>query len=262
MMEADLHPVNAFVGLSYDDKHMPRTDDGLGTLYRRDYVLFLKRLRKIQKFRFYLVGEYGDQTFRPHYHAALFNFPTCERGRTLSFLGTSRPDWRRCCPVCQMVGRTWGRGDVSLGVLETDSAQYLAQYTTKKMTAAGDPRLLGRAPEFSAKSLKPGLGADYLHYVAHHILELDLVASEGDVPSSLRRGSRLFPIGRYLRRKLRTLVGENAEAPASSLQEHNQRMRLLQETAFSLGISPKEFYKTRADKKVSTFSIHQRKGNL
>ena len=41
------------------------------TLYKRDVQLFMKRLRKHfkeRKIRFYAAGEYGDHTFRPHYH--------------------------------------------------------------------------------------------------------------------------------------------------------------------------------------------------
>jgi len=48
------------------------------SLIKRDVQLFIKRLRKEQdsrgssKIKYYLVGEYGDLTKRPHYHAAIF----------------------------------------------------------------------------------------------------------------------------------------------------------------------------------------------
>ncbi|AXB22553.1 replication initiation protein [Lynx canadensis associated microvirus CLP 9413] len=45
------------------------------TLAKRDFQLFMKRLRKAfpdQKIRYFAAGEYGSETFRPHYHAILF----------------------------------------------------------------------------------------------------------------------------------------------------------------------------------------------
>lgn len=71
-----------FVTLTYDDDHVPfvRCHDGVmrHNLDPRDPQLFIKRLRKFydtrfdRKLRFYLCGEYGSTTFRPHYHMILF----------------------------------------------------------------------------------------------------------------------------------------------------------------------------------------------
>ena len=79
MGEATLHESNYFITLTYDDIHMPYSKDvidfGTGeyiykTLSKRDCQLFMKRLRKNyqydNKVRFYLAGEYGSQTARPH----------------------------------------------------------------------------------------------------------------------------------------------------------------------------------------------------
>ena len=62
-----------FVTLTYE--HEPITPDGEPTLDYRDIQLFMKRLRKCQdeKIRYFIVGEYGSKTGRPHYHALLFN---------------------------------------------------------------------------------------------------------------------------------------------------------------------------------------------
>lgn len=95
------------------------------------------------------------------------------------------------------------------------------------MTNPIDDRLAGRYPEFSRKSLKPGLGHGMLHDVASVLMDLDLVDPQGDVPSSLRIGSRLMPLGRYLRRELRSLVGMEKNAPASTLQEAEARLQAL-----------------------------------
>ena len=62
----------------------------LPLLAKVDVQLFLKRLRKSlskksnEKIRYYCVGEYGPQTFRPHYHL-LFFFNSVEISRFLRF---------------------------------------------------------------------------------------------------------------------------------------------------------------------------------
>lgn len=80
-----------FVTLTYDNDHLPKSfgfkkDTGevfnSSTLNVKDYLLFFKRLRTHYKrqydhvgIRFILSGEYGDRTYRPHYHALIFNMP-------------------------------------------------------------------------------------------------------------------------------------------------------------------------------------------
>lgn len=47
-------------------------------LVKKDMQDWLKRLRqniRPFKIRYFLVGEYGGETQRPHYHVILFNFP-------------------------------------------------------------------------------------------------------------------------------------------------------------------------------------------
>lgn len=84
MLELQYHDSAYFLTLTYDDYHVPRSyysDPSTGeampslTLCKRDWQLFMKRLRKAfpnDKLRFYMCGEYGDQTQRPHYHAIVF----------------------------------------------------------------------------------------------------------------------------------------------------------------------------------------------
>lgn len=72
-----------FVTLTYDDDHVPVAyypdpDTGLAhpalTLELRDLQLYHKRLRKrhVTPLRFFSCGEYGPETFRPHYHEIVF----------------------------------------------------------------------------------------------------------------------------------------------------------------------------------------------
>ena len=219
-VEAAQYKDNAFVTLTYRWNYPP------APLAPRDMQLFIKRLRKRfyaetgRKFRFFGVGEYGDQNGHPHFHFALFNFPTCAYHR-------SRYNKRivNCCYWCDMVRDAWGKGFVFLGDVENDSAGYISGYVTKKMTNRDDPWLRGRNPEFARMSLKPGIGADAMFDVAHTLLNyqntLDTMA---DVPGELRIGPSVRPLGRYLKKHLRKAVGRDEKAPDTVLQEIQAQM--------------------------------------
>ena len=75
VLEAKNYKDNYFVTLTYDDDFLPNHN----SLEPRDLQLFLKRLRKTfphTKIRFLASGEYGDSSFRPHYHLILLNHLT------------------------------------------------------------------------------------------------------------------------------------------------------------------------------------------
>lgn len=235
MLESLLHTDNSFITLTYEDKKLPRVStNSLPTLDPKHLQNWLKRLRKEivpLRIRYYACGEYGDETQRPHYHVALFGYPGCSRGRTLRRVeSSSRPVWEQCCASCRMVGKTWGLGDIDIGTLALDSAQYVCGYVTKKMTAKDDTRLYGRYPEFARMSNRPGLGFGALQPVADQWNSLNLASSEADVPAALRHGGRMLPLGRYLRRELRALVGMEKEAPEATLQEASERLLGLRRT--------------------------------
>lgn len=238
MLEAKCHPVNSFWTLTYSDDNIPLTEDALGTLQREHFTLFLKRLRKDYlptKLRYFYVGEYGDQTERPHYHAALFNFPACSRGVTTP---NRRGD---CCSVCDRVKGIWGQGLVYSGQLEDASAAYIAGYVTKKLTSKDDPRLKGRAQEFAGMSLKPGIGAGFIPEVASVLLTHNLDGTLSDVPTSLRSKGRVQPLGRYLTRTLRAQIGLAPNAPEATIQAQKEKLQPLQEAARL--VAPKGTYK-------------------
>lgn len=227
MLEASQYEDNAFVTLTYDDKEYDGRD--LVPSHVQD---FLKRLRASVapvRIRFYLVGEYGDEGWRPHYHAALFNHPRCVRGRTRRSRG--RVDWRGCCEVCRNVGDKWGYGDIELGILEAASAGYLARYVTKKLTRTDDARLDGRWPEFARMSNRPGIGHDVMFEVASVLMQFDADVKLVDVPNVLRSEGEEKPLGRYLRGKLREMIGKDKNAPEVSLEEYKAEMRELLEEA-------------------------------
>lgn len=224
-LEASQYADNCFLTLTYDDKHLPED----GSLDPLALTLFIKRLRKWfdqnygKKFRYFGVGEYGDQSNRPHYHLALFGFPNCERGRTVQRRSG------RCCRYCDSVSELWGKGRVELASLEPGSANYVAGYVTKKLTRKDDERLCGRHPEFARMSNRPGIGAGVMDEVASTIMELDLEFQ--DVPNALGNGKKHYPLGRYLQQNLRKKVGRDPKTPESVTQEIDQKLQPLRALA-------------------------------
>lgn len=262
MLEANLKQDNTFVTLTYSDEHLPLVSstptstaqpstsksEFLPTLDPKHLQDWLKRFRKEVsplKVRYYAIGEYGDETQRPHYHLALFGYPNCLYGN--SRYSRSRSS---CCVHCDVVRSTWGKGNVFLGDITTNSAQYIAGYVTKKLTSKDDPRLLGRHPEFGRMSLKPGIGSDFMHDVASSLLSLHGFESEADVPSSLQHGTRKLPLGRYLRSRLRELTGREKAAPQATIDALQEELRPLREAAFDASQSFKKTVVEASDQKV------------
>lgn len=252
LLEASCHGDNSYWTLTYNDQHLPRLENGLSTLKPLDAQLFMKRIRKAwdhfqdtagipstekRLLRFFLVGEYGeDINERPHYHLALFGFPRCANGTTLRLRNRSIAD--RCCLFCRCISTAWGKGDIDGGGLEEGSARYVCGYVLKKLTKPDDFRLMGRHPEFGRMSNRPGIGFAAMKPVAKTLIELGLDESETDVPSALRRGSTIAPLGRYLRQSLRQFVGKPKEAPQAAHDENFARMLPLRLAARSSSENP------------------------
>lgn len=196
MLESMLHPHNSFVTLTYSPENLPEG----GTLVPKDTELFLKRLRfnlAPVKLRYFLCGEYGEQTWRPHYHAILFNVPQ---------------------QASKDIDAAWQKGMIHVGEATQESMQYCAGYVTKKLTTERDMDFAGRpelVPEFARMSRRPGLGANALPFVAAAYSDAVAardVAIRGDVPDALRIGGKKLPLGRYLKTKLGEELGYSQEA--------------------------------------------------
>lgn len=134
---------NCFITLTYDDEHLP--DDK--KIRKDDIQNFIKRLRRQsdRKIRYYAVGEYGEKTRRPHYHAIIFNedFRSSRYHYTISdsMYGNSELE------------RIWKQGQVTIADFNIARAKYTAGYVTKK---------IGDTDNFSLMSRRPPLGMDWV----------------------------------------------------------------------------------------------------
>lgn len=127
-----------FVTLTYDNQHVPITSHKYMGLCKRDLQLFFKRLRKRQpdcRLKYYAVGEYGGQSFRPHYHIILFD------------------------AILENIQPSWELGDIHYGTITEASVGYCLKYLTKQSRIPLH-RNDDRPKEFGLMS--KGLGANYL----------------------------------------------------------------------------------------------------
>lgn len=209
VLESKLHTDVTFATLTYEDGELPLTDSGVPTLVKSHPSAFIKRLRDRiypQKIRYFGCGEYGDVTERPHYHVILFGYKTCLRGRTEHRV--QRQENFVCCVQCEIIKSCWGHGGIDLRGFGYESAQYVAGYVTKKMTNVRDEKvrdwLRGRAPEFPFRSLRPGIGAGAMDDIAR---TAGGELFDDDVPSIVKMDGKIFPLGRYLKSKIREKYG-------------------------------------------------------
>jgi hypothetical protein len=209
--------------LTYSDDHVP----ACGTLDPSHTQRFIKRLRKALeplKIRYFLVGEYGDKTQRPHYHAALFGYPSCEYGKP-------RVTKKHGCPCepCKLIEEKWEMGHTYNGTLTKDSAQYISGYVTKKMTSKDDERLNGRHPEFARMSNRPGIGANSLDGIIDVIESehgCEIIEVNDDVPHVINYGRKQMPLGRYLRERLRKEMGWNETKTPEAIVQKLRKERI------------------------------------
>lgn len=133
-----------FVTLTYSDDNVP-ISDGLKVLRPSDTQLFLKRFRKQLarydvKLRYFLVGEYGSRTLRPHYHfLAFFTKPF-----SLSV-------------VTQLLLKAWTSGFVTVSEVTSARVAYCCKYVNM---VASLPSCYDSHKPFRRMSL--GIGRSYL----------------------------------------------------------------------------------------------------
>lgn len=179
--EAQMHEENCVVTLTYDDDHLPYNR----SLCKRDFQLFMKRLRKKfpeKRIRYFHCGEYGERFKRPHYHVLLFGFDFPDKLATPGTRAGSK-EW-----VSQMLLDVWGNGRATVGELNFNSAAYVARYVLKKHSkrdvshyevVAEDGECLPIEPEYVTMSRRPGIGRDWFEAFRTDVFPHDFVVVKG-----------------------------------------------------------------------------------
>lgn len=130
------------------------------TLSVRDTQLFMKRLRKTfknRRLRYFLAGEYGPKTHRPHYHAIIYgltlsDFKDC---RIKDFNSLGQPRY-----ISKSFERIWGNGYCVLAPVNWNTCAYVSRYTMKKVYKSENSHAYAsdQLPPFCVMSRRPGIG--------------------------------------------------------------------------------------------------------
>lgn len=183
MCEAQTHDTNSFITLTYNDENLPDN----GNLIKEHFQKFIKSLRKRTglPIRYYMCGEYGSQTHRPHYHALIFgfNFPDKllhARRRSLNVY------------TSDLLKKAWPHGFHEIGNLTFQSAAYCARYIMKKQYGdqaietygtKTDPvtkkKTYEKQPEYTQMSLSPGIGREFYNRYRSDLFPSDNITFNG-----------------------------------------------------------------------------------
>lgn len=106
--------------------------------------------------------------------------------------------------------------------------------------------------------------------IASTLLELEVEFD--DVPEQVGNGKKKYPLGRYLRRRLRARVGRDEKTPEKVQEEIQEKLRPLREIAevnaprgfknFYLQTLITEAYRGKRERLEGRYNRGRKKGNL
>lgn len=191
-----MHKQNCFITLTYRDEQLPPG----ASLRHGDFQKFIKRLRQTifrnerkskpeptkgtplcpsgttekrfnKKLKYYMCGEYGARTKRPHYHACIFGYDFPDKKY-----------WRKTANnqtlyTSELLTEIWGHGHTTIGEVNFETAAYTARYIMKKITGQEQKKhyetldmetgeIISRLPEYNKMSLRPAIGREWLERYA------------------------------------------------------------------------------------------------
>lgn len=221
--EAQLHDENCFITLTFNDEHLPRDGSVRVDVLQR----FFRRARKAiapKRLRYFACGEYGEENWRPHYHAAVFGHGFRDRFAQVR----QRPPLFRSALLEELWcdGRDRSLGHSSVGELTYESAAYVARYVMKKLTGPRAEEYGGRKPPFVVMSLKPGLGAKWFELYQADVFPADEIVHDGRrhrVPRYYDK--KLAEVNEAELNRIKAKREESATARPEELSDRRMRVR-------------------------------------
>lgn len=280
VMEQIMSPKNScwFVTLTYDDEHLVECmtgkafewyRDGLpimlpGASLVKDHVRkFIKDLREYydyhfhhQGIRYFLSGEYGDLSRRPHFHLCIFNLPITD----LEFYANNfRGD---VLYNSQILSDIWKRGYVVIGELNWESAAYTARYVVKKFKGKQSEEFYESvgsvSPEFCLSSRRPGLAGSYFDKEVENIYRHDCI----QLPSSKDRDGHTT-VPRYFDKLLEKYLEAHPESDINLEKIKLERRQAAELNTYNRrilsGLFDKEYFKLKEESFRKSVSILSRK---
>lgn len=131
--EMKKHDFCQFITLTYDDDHLPLSLCDAPTLDKRHLQAFFKALRKEVDIKYYAIGEYGPNTFRPHYHALIWS-------------DIDHHD------MYDFAAEIWHHGNIKISPVVAAQLGYVANYHIVANSLKDWLQAEARAPEFTLSS--------------------------------------------------------------------------------------------------------------
>lgn len=202
----------AYITLTYSDEYLPEN----GSLDPDALCKFWKRLRKAYpdvKIKYFACGEYGPETFRPHYHAVVFG---------VDFAPWTVLRYQEGKPVftSSRLSDLWSFGDCTVDDVNDTSMSYVAGYVRKKLYGYEGNKFykdLGVIPPFQRSS--------------QHLGERFALEHAADLRGSMfvYVNGKKRPIPRYLIRKIGLDVPVAPDLPSpiaqKAIEEHEKRLQ-------------------------------------
>lgn len=237
-----------FITLTYDEDNVP-LNNKTPNLCKRDIQLFLKRLRKaaIQdtkehlklktmslaarytpQIRYYIIGEYGPETYRPHYHGIFFNIPEITE---------------------KNITKHWKKGTTDVTIVTPQRINYVTKYL---ITRHNSPMYLQKP--FSLMSKNPAIGHQYLKDNKIYHLKNDLLTVRNN-------NGTIQPIPRYYKDKI-----FQYKFNLKQIQEKNRtHQRATQETEYvkrlKLGYNPDAYKIEQTEQAIRRIEKNSNKNN-
>jgi len=173
MHEKQMHENSCFPTLTYSDINLPWGVER-PTLNPRDLQLFIKRLRKKygQGIRFFASGEYGERTYRPHYHAIIFGIDFEDKKIHSTKNGSTTY-------TSNILDNLWGLGNCIIGDVTFESCAYVSRYIIGKRENKDTNQSNNIQPEFVRMSRRPGIGKPWLNKYFNDVFPQDIVYIRG-----------------------------------------------------------------------------------
>lgn len=255
--------MNYFVTLTYDNEHIPildrleykdnngekqvRYNDGTfkPSLDKEDARRFINSLRKYLErkynhkgLKFYMCGEYGGTTSRPHLHYILMNCPL----EPEQFYDYHRDENGKAHYKQKEIEAQWKKGMIDVAGVEWADAAYVARYGTKLFLNGGteeDYAKLGMVKEFTRCSRNPGIGLDYVRRNEFNLLLTDEIIMKNSSDKAVH-----VPLPQYYIKKLEESYPEYIDQLKNERQRKATNANLIKRTQTNL--SDKDMYEREA----------------
>lgn len=217
LQQMEVSSNNFFITLTYDDTCIPTSELGYVSLRKQHLEHFLKKFRNYvqreyvkqltgdyksrrqyrSKMKYFAIGDYGDKTFRPHYHAIIFDCPiTIDK-------------------LYNYISDNWNYGQVNqVDRLIPQQCNYITRYLVKVAYYEEQFAQFGIEPTF--RLMSRGLGMSFCDDVhEYEFFELGRKV--------FHKGTAQYGIPHYLKRKIvKNRLGNDAAVKRYFRNEYNK----------------------------------------